>query len=99
MAHCPPTQSLQEQDLPSTSMVEIAKFKEKIGTVSFFGDAPFENADPWFSYIIENVPRNYGKITRTDEEWKYILETVTTEAMHEALCAAAGVAPMAIMAS
>ncbi len=78
---------------------QTAKLKEKLATVSLFGDAPVENAEPWFSYRIENVPRSYGAVKLINDEWKYCLEPVSTVAMHEALSAAAGVAPMAIQAS
>ncbi|KAI1001297.1 hypothetical protein K3495_g6899 [Podosphaera aphanis] len=35
---------------------ETAKLKERLAIVSLFGDAPVENAEPWISYRIENVP-------------------------------------------
>ncbi|KAI0995073.1 hypothetical protein K3495_g13108 [Podosphaera aphanis] len=78
---------------------ETAKLKEKLATVSLYGDAPVENAEPWISYRIENVTCTYGVLKLINDEWKYCLEAVSATAKHEAPSAAAGVAPMAIQAS
>jgi len=78
---------------------ESATLKEKIKTDSFFGNAPVENASPWTSYRIKHVPRSHGTIKRIGKELQYCLQPVTEAALHDALSAAAGVAPTAITAS
>ncbi|KAI0994346.1 hypothetical protein K3495_g13836 [Podosphaera aphanis] len=70
---------------------DTAKLKETISKVNFFGDAQVEPASPWTSYRIKNVPRTFGTI---NDKLVYCLQPVTAAAMHDALSAAAGVAPV-----
>ncbi|KAI1005048.1 hypothetical protein K3495_g3168, partial [Podosphaera aphanis] len=75
---------------------DTAKLREKVSATGIFGNATIDNASPWTSYRIKHVPRTYGTI---NDDMKYCHNPVTTDAMHQALSEAAGVAPVAIQPS
>ncbi|CAD6500739.1 BgTH12-06446, partial [Blumeria graminis f. sp. triticale] len=75
---------------------ETSKLKEEIWKVNIFDNVAVESASLWTSYRINNVPRTFGTI---NDELRYCLQPVTAAAMYEALPAAAGTAPVAILAS
>lgn len=75
---------------------ESSALKEKISTIELIRDVTIENATPWTSYRIQNVPRNYGTI---NDEFEHQLFPVTTTSLSEALYAAIGIKPVAITPS
>ncbi|POS82098.1 hypothetical protein EPUL_006367, partial [Erysiphe pulchra] len=63
---------------------------------NFFGDATIEQALPWVSYRISNVPRTYGAI---DDNLQHCLKSVTSDAISAALAAVTGIPPVSVTPS
>lgn len=75
---------------------ESSALKDKISSISLLSNVTIDNATPWTSYRIQNVPRSYGTLS---DNYEHQLIPVTTTALSDALTAAIGTTPISVKPS
>lgn len=75
---------------------ESSALKDKISSISLLSNVTIDNATPWTSYKIQNVPRSYGTLS---DDYEHQLIPVTTTALSDALTAAIGTTSISVKPS